>query len=333
MIRPLSRRRRFRSVAAVAGLLLVATTLARAEEGAGAAEAPAAPPMAPPGVLDPPPAKGRATLAVLPLEAVNGRADTADLEGLDSALLRAFVQSNKFDVVERTRIAAVIAENRFAVSSVGDPANAAQFGHLAGAQYLVMGRVEDFSTSRRTGTIPYVDERTCRETSRLRIALNVIQAQTGRIVATATGPDGASATLSGACGRSRSATWETLANRATEELVADVVDGIYPLQVVYAAADEVTLNRGTGSPLRVGSRLDCFTSGDAIVDPDTGDVLGHDEQAIGSLVVTKVMPKLSKARPVDGAMVPVRAVCRAAAAPTPAPRPAAKARPRPKVNW
>jgi curli biogenesis system outer membrane secretion channel CsgG len=277
--------------------------------------------------------KGRASLAVLPLEAGNGRADAADLEAFERALLRAFVQSNKFDVVERARIAAVIAENRFAVSAVGDPSNAAQFGHLAGAQYLVLGRVEDFSTSRRFGTIPYVDERTCRESSRLRISLSVVQSQTGRIVATATAPDGANATLAGSCGRARSAVWETLANRAAEGLVADVIDGIYPLQVVYAGADEVTLNRGQGSPLRVGTRLECFSSGEAIVDPDTGDVLGHDEQAIGNVVVTKVMPKLSKARPEGGAIVPVRAVCRAAAAPTPAPKAAAKTKPRPKVNW
>lgn len=290
--------------------------------------------LLPPPIMAPaPPPKGRATLAVLPLEAGNGRADAADLEAFERALLRAFVQSNKFDVVERSRIAAVIAENRFAVSAVGDPRNAAQFGHLAGAQYLVLGRVEDFSTSRRTGTIPYVDERTCRETSRLRVSLSVVQSQSGRIVATATAPDGANATLSGSCGRARSAVWETLANRAAEELVADVIDGIYPLQVVYAAADEVTLNRGEGSPLRVGSRLACFISGEAIIDPDTGDLLGHDEQPIGNVVVTKVMPKLSKARSEGGAIVPVRAVCRAAAAPTPAPKAAAKARPRAKVNW
>jgi TolB-like protein len=279
------------------------------------------------------PGRGRATLAVLPLEATEGRADSADLEGLDSALVRAFVQSNKFDVVERSRIAAVIGENRFAVSSVGDPGNAAQFGRLTGAQYLVLGRLQDFSTSRRTGVIPYVDERTCRESSRLRVELRVVQSQTGKIVATATGPDGAGATLGGSCGRSRTAVWETLAARAAEELVADVIDGIYPLQVVHAGPAEVTLNRGEGSPLRVGSRLDCFSAGEAIVDPDTGDVLGHDETEIGSLVVTKVMPKLSKARPVDGASVPVRSVCRAATPPTPAAKPPAKSKPRPKVNW
>ncbi|MEO8604705.1 MAG: CsgG/HfaB family protein [bacterium] len=314
-------------------LAILLTALSALPAAAQPIEAPAA--GAPPAPLnqDRSPAKGKATLAVLPLEAPRGGVAAADLQGLDSALVRAFVQSNKFDVIERTRIEAIIAENRFATSSAGAPANAAQMGRLTGARYVVLGRVQEQSTRRRTAVIPYVDERTCRETSRLRVELRVVQAQSGRIVATAQGPNGSASGLSGRCGSVSSATWGALAERAAAALVSQVVDGVFPLQVVHAGLDEVTLNRGAGGELRVGSSLECFTAGDAIVDPDTGDVLGRDETAIGRAVVTEVRPKLSKARPADGAQIPLQSICRIVTQPTAPPKRAAAAKPKPKVNW
>ncbi len=109
-------------------------------------------------------------------------------------------------------------------------------------------------------------------------------------------------------------------------------DGSHPLRVVRADAAEVVLDRGADSAVQVGSRLECFTTSEDIVDPETGAVLGHYERAVGSLFVTSVQPARCIAEPGDG-HVPVRAVCRLTGASTPSPhrtaaRPAAVERAR-----
>jgi curli biogenesis system outer membrane secretion channel CsgG len=296
-------------------VLLAVAGVARAEEGTAAPR--------------------KATLAVLPFDAAPDVAArrSKEVEFLEDALVRAFVATNKFDVLERSKVDAVIQEHQFATSSFGDPANAANMGKLSGAQYLVVGNVHELGVSVAREEIPYVHEWKCTESASLRIELRVVQSKLGRIVAAHTGDDKESAPFrqSGPCGASADRVLGKAVGRIAEVLVGKVLDAIYPLRVVQVASDLVTLNRGEGGNFQVGSTFDCFTTGESIVDPDTGDVIGNDETPVGQVTITQIMPKLSKAQPALGATVPANAVCRLARR-EPAPKAAPPVK-RPKVNW
>jgi hypothetical protein len=314
-------------VGVVATLLaLGAVGVTRGEEGAGAP---------PPGAGTTAPAVHKSMLAVLPFEAapeITARYQK-EVVFLEDALVRAFVATNKFDVLERSKIDAVIQEHQFATSSFGDPANAANMGKLSGAQYLVVGNVHELGVSVAREEIPYVHEWKCTESASLRIELRVVQSKLGRIVAAYTGDGKESAPFkqAGPCGTSADRVLGRAVGRIAEVLVGKVLDAIYPLRVVQVGGDLVTLNRGEGSNFEVGSTFDCFSTGEAIVDPDTGDVLGTDETPVGQVTVTQIMAKLSKARPAPGVTIPANAICRLVRR-----EPAVKAAPpvkRPTVNW
>lgn len=301
----------------------------RAEDAGGGA--PASPPTAPAPVAS----AGKATLAVLPFEAAPGLRSnrSAEIALLEDALVRAFVSTNKFDVLERSKMQSVIDEHQFSASSLADPGNAAALGKLSGAQYLVVGNVHELGVHVSQEEIPYVHEWKCTESASLRIELRVVQTKLGRIVAAHDGGGNESAPFrqSGRCGTSADRMLSRAIGRISEVLVGKVLDAVYPLRVVHVSDDEVVLNRGAGSDFKVGSTLDCFVSGTAIVDPDTGDVLGSDETPAGTITVTAVMPKLTKARPVEHATIPSNAVCRVARR-DPVPKPLPKPR-KPTVNW
>jgi curli biogenesis system outer membrane secretion channel CsgG len=274
----------------------------------------------------------KASLAIIPFETTPEIARNAgsDLDLLYDSLVEIFVKSNKFDVVERTKIQSVINENHFATSSIGDPSNAVQFGKLTGAQYLVVGNVLDLGVSVHTEKIPYVNEVKCTETVRLHMKVRVVRTQTGSIVSADTAGDPKSMP-SQPCSRSRKETLDKAMNRVVATLVAKIIDSVYPLKVVAISGDALTLNRGEGSSFQVGSLLECFTTGEPIIDPDTGEMLGSEETPVGKISITQIMPKLSKARAEGGARIPKGAICRLvsyAAPVTPAPR----AR-RPKVDF
>ena len=62
----------------------------------------------------------------------------------------------------------------------------------------------------------------------------------------------------------------------------------------------VSLNRGEGAGIAVGDVYDVFAEGEALVDPDTGEVLGSNEVKVARVEVAQVLPKFSKARLVAG---------------------------------
>jgi len=66
-----------------------------------------------------------------------------------------------------------------------------------------------------------------------------------------------------------------------------------------APAVTLTVNRGASAGIAVGETYDLFTPGEALVDPDTGEVLGTNEVKVGRFTVTESQAKLSKGR-LDG---------------------------------
>ncbi len=76
----------------------------------------------------------------------------------------------------------------------------------------------------------------------------------------------------------------------------------------------VSINRGQGGGVAQGEQYDVFCQGEALVDPDTGEVLGAEEVKVGRITITQVLQKFSKAR-LDGGAAQKGDVCRPAQGP------------------
>jgi len=91
-----------------------------------------------------------------------------------------------------------------------------------------------------------------------------------------------------------------------------ILDSLYPVQVA-AVLDGglVVLNQG-GKRFMVGDVYEVVATGQAIVDPATGETLGAHQPLMGTVQITRVLPRMSYARVVSGTFdgAAVGAACR-----------------------
>lgn len=98
-------------------------------------------------------AQERITVAIMPFEAsVHSDFQRLDVgRQLTELVTDKLVNSGEFDIVERSRIAAVLDEQDFGASGRVDPSHAVEIGRLLGAQVLVFGSVSRFEMSSGAG--------------------------------------------------------------------------------------------------------------------------------------------------------------------------------------
>ena len=90
-----------------------------------------------------------------------------------------------------------------------------------------------------------------------------------------------------------------------------ILEGVYPVKIASVQGDELVINRGEGTGINVGGLYEVYAQGEAVKDPDTGDVIGSDETKVGLIEITSVQQKFSKAKMLksDGPLE-VGAICR-----------------------
>ena len=94
------------------------------------------------------------------------------------------------------------------------------------------------------------------------------------------------------------------------------IDGVYPIKIIGVSGGVISLNRGQGGGLTAGDLLEVFSVGEAMLDPDTGETLGFEETKLGSLRVSEVLSRFSKATFADEPReFPKGAICRRAPQP------------------
>ncbi|HBP20889.1 MAG TPA: hypothetical protein DEA08_24255 [Planctomycetes bacterium] len=102
---------------------------------------------------------------------------------------------------------------------------------------------------------------------------------------------------------------DLLVEQGVASILAKVLEA-FPMKVMLAKADgTVFVNHGAGTGIEPGHVYDVWKRGEALVDPDTGEVLGHDETRIGRIEITKVEKRFSRAKLLEG-RVDKGAVCK-----------------------
>ncbi|RBW63996.1 hypothetical protein DS893_17135 [Vibrionales bacterium C3R12] len=86
---------------------------------------------------------------------------------------------------------------------------------------------------------------------------------------------------------------------ASKKVFTQLKDNIYPLVLLVGDNGSMVLNSG-GSTVKKGQHYDVFSLGEKFVDPITKESLGRDEIKVGTVKVTKVLPKLAYVTVVKG---------------------------------
>lgn len=210
---------------------------------------------------------------------------------LSDELIHQLVATRKFDVLERSRLDDLMKEKEFEQSDYASPDEAPKLAKLLGADYFVLGRIDDLGAQSEEKNVPYSTRTYLQQQAHINLYLRVIDARSGRIVAA---EKFASETKLRNPKPTENVGRQLLA-QAAQEMVTRIINTVYPLRVAKVDGKTLYLNRGNDGSLKVGDRLAVFSQGEAITDQDTGEVLGNTEQAVAQAVVTAVEARFSKA--------------------------------------
>jgi TolB-like protein len=209
----------------------------------------------------------RLSVAVMRLDAKGEAEEYQDL--LSEKLVTQLVNLRRFRVIERSALDKILQEQALGVSGVVDEATAVQIGKVAGADAIVFGSI---NVADRYG----------------KVSARVISVETSETVV------------------AEEADTDRPNIKNMEKITEQVAVGIYnamPLvegNVIGVEADEIYIDIGGNVGLKKGTKCIAFQSGDPIVHPVTGEVIGQKNKKLAELVVSQVQDRMAIARFVEG---------------------------------
>ncbi len=258
------------------------------------------------------------TMAVLPfqLSPVIGTTNIGEVaitrtlaeREFSNQLIQFLAKSRKFNMLSRTQIDKVMAENRLTESSWAAPGQIAIMGKLLVADYLVTGVINRLESSAVSQNIAITGETLPRLVTTFKSQFQVIQSSTGKIVfadqvISKMKFDEVRREIPSIERRywTKADYKDLLFTKAATEIGNAILAGIYPIKIIKVTSAGVILNRGKGVGLEVGKQCKVVHQGEAIIDVDTGEPLGGYEEQVGIIEVTSVEGKFSKAKIISGA--------------------------------
>lgn len=274
--------------------------------------------------------QGRLRIAVLDFDYASTGADywwysnPNAAQGVSDLLTNKLVNSGRYSVIERSRIADVLAEQNLAVAGRIDPSTAAQVGRVLGVDAVVIGSVTRFNLDEQGGggSILGFGGGGSRRTAEVQLTARIVNTTTAEIVATAQGSGSesqgtanVSISIFGSGGSSANNDDELLSG-AADEAVTQLADQLTEAAPRLAALPEtvptidatvadvaggtVIINRGTQDGFRNGMTLSIERVDREVLDPQTGEVLRTITTPIGRIELTEVDARSGVGRVVSG---------------------------------
>ncbi len=228
-----------------------------------------------------------------------------DVRAFGDMVTTALVKTNRFNVVERDRMAEILEEQGLSLEGVAAGGFEGDGFNLQGVDYIMTGAITEYGTRAKTSNFGRFSGGS--ETVMMSVDVRVLEVATGAIgfadTVSAEVSKGGTFQIEGLAsttGKDSSGALGEVMRRTAQNVTNAVVTSIYPIKVVgVQATGEVMLNYGVGL-LSGGEVLEAFSQGEVFVDPDTGEELGREEELVGKLSVTSVQPRFSKANIIDG---------------------------------
>lgn len=233
-------------------------------------------------------------------------------QGVSDLLTNKLVQSGKYTLIERSRIAEILQEQNLATAGRIDPNTAAQVGRVLGADAVVIGSVTRFNLDEEGGSISILgiggSNRT--RTAEVALAARIVNTTTAEIVSVAEssasaekGTGGVSISILGSSSTSANNDNELLST-AAEQAVSDLasklssaapqltalpqVVPVVDATVADVSGTTVIINKGSQDGFRTGMRLSIERVDREVTDPETGEVLRRVTTPIGQIELTEV---------------------------------------------
>lgn len=234
--------------------------------------------------------------------------------GMSDQLTDALMQSGKFVVLERQTLGDVFDEQDLAQSGRMAKSKSARTGKATSAQILIKGTVTEFEAKSGGGgsgiSLFGVNVGAKKSEAHVGVIIRLIDTTTGQVLQSKRvegkaksggfklglnikgvgfGTDGFKKTPLGKA-------MQIAIDNAVEFIASKMKDLPYQGNVIKVSGDVVYINAGKRSGTDAGEVFTVYSKGEELMDPDTGEILGSEEERIGTVKVFDVKEKYSKAR-------------------------------------
>lgn len=228
---------------------------------------------------------------------------------IDTAFAENPELSSRFSVIERERLDMVMKEQGLASSGALDQQTAARVGQILGIKYIITGGIDKFAINTTKGGFGGIGGSYTNAEATINVRL-IDTTTAERIVAvSADGNVRKGGGVFKGARLSREDEWG-IASEAIEKAAEEVVKqfaGSKQLanlsgggvmaglegKIIKVEGNRAWINMGEMSGIQVGDRYKVVSVGEALVDPDTGQVLGTDESETGEGEVVEVQERFA----------------------------------------
>ena len=224
------------------------------------------------------------------------------LGSLEGLVTSAFFNTHRFELIERKQIDTVLAELKFNSTELVSGPSASKVGRLLGAQYMLFVEVAEWSDAKNLmSTIGFA-----KKNAQVALTFRVLEVATGQIFYSKTvrGEAGSWGISLPFWGQQKNSpvnyALSVCVNKAAYDFATSLKDKPWSGAIAKIDGEMVTLNAGSNQGIHEGMKLVALSKGEELIDPNTGVSLGTDDEVIGSLQVTSVHEKISKAVVIEG---------------------------------
>lgn len=235
-------------------------------------------------------------------------------DGMADQLTDALMQSGEFVVMERQTLGDVMDEQDMAQSGRMMKSKSARTGKLTSAQALIKGTITEFEENSGGGgtgfSIKGFKIGSKRGEAHVGVIIRLIDSTTGEVLhsqrvegkaksgglsfgvnvaGVGFGSDGFKKTPLGKA-------MQIAIDNAVEFIAAKMREMPYQGRIIKVSGDTVYLSASAKTGAQVGEAFTVYSVGEELVDPDTGELLGSEEETIGTVKIYEVKEKYSKAR-------------------------------------
>ncbi len=241
--------------------------------------------------------------------------------GMTDQLTDALIQSGQFVVVERETVGDVLAEQDLAASGRTAKSKSAQTGKLVSSQILIKGAITEFEHKSGGGGQKFgyknfkIGQK--REEAHVAVIIRLIDTTTGEVLNSKRVEGKAKSggigwnVNAGSVSFGSDGFKKTPLGKATQIAIDNAVAYIasemssipFKGRVIKASGDTIYISAGARNNVSVGDTFSVYNAGEPLIDPDTGETLGFDETKVGTVKVTSVQEKFSKATKVSGGAI------------------------------
>ena len=230
-----------------------------------------------------------------------GQGVREDTRAFIDMMTTALGKTRKFRVIERDRLGEIFKEQGLSLRGFASGGYQGKKFNMQGVDFILMGAITEFGQS--ASALQVKGFATEAKTARMAVDVRVLNVATGEVelaetVKGSSSASGAFAIKGFASGGSNdaAAALGKVSRKVASNVANLVVAAIYPVKVLTRTGrGMVILNYGNGF-LRKGDVLEVFRKGEVLIDPDTKENLGSEEELVGRVSVTSAQAKFSRAK-------------------------------------